>query len=81
MAAKPHVEALAKELAGKITVVSVNVDEVPSDVLTIPTFTFYRDGKELVGVPGWRGRPALRKLMEEQIALGEKPARKTKVKP
>ena len=57
------------------------MDEVKCDVRTIPTFTFYRDGKELVGVPGWGGRPALRKLMEEQIALGEKPARKTKVKP
>ena len=49
---EPVIEELEKELAGKVEVVKINVDEKPEEaakngVMGIPTFIILRGGKEI----------------------------------
>jgi thioredoxin 1 len=46
----PHIDALARELAGRLVVVKVNVDDEPAlasrfGVKSMPTLIFFRDGQ------------------------------------
>lgn len=48
---EPVIEELEKELAGKVEVVKINVDEKPEEaskygVMSIPTYIVLKDGKE-----------------------------------
>jgi thioredoxin 1 len=45
----PHIDALARELSGRVTVAKVNVDDQPAlaarfGVMSMPTLLFFRDG-------------------------------------
>lgn len=47
----PHVEAVAKELSGKVTMVKIDIDEFPEiastyHIMSIPTMVLLEGGKE-----------------------------------
>jgi thioredoxin 1 len=63
----PIVEEIAEELADKLIVAKVNVDENPTTaqrfgILAMPTLTVFRDGKPISSVVG--ARPKRRLLAE-----------------
>jgi thioredoxin 2 len=65
----PILEALAKDYAGHLKVVKVNVDQNPAlarrfDARSIPTMVVLRDGQPVDRVVGAMPRPAL----EERLA-------------
>jgi thioredoxin 1 len=60
----PHVEALSKELAAKLKVVKINVDENPQlagryGVMSIPTLLLLMQGVEKVRLVGARSKEAI----------------------
>ena len=60
----PVLQELAVELAGKITIAKVNVDEngalaAQYGVMSIPTLVFFKDGHEIDRVVGLRSKQAL----------------------
>lgn len=68
-AAWPTVEAMAADLAGSVLVAAVDVDASPATasrfgVRSLPTFLFFRDGKEVGRIVGFVPRSAL----EAQLA-------------
>ena len=49
---EPVIEELEKELAGKVEIIKINVDEKPEEaskygVMSIPTYVVLKDGKEV----------------------------------
>jgi thioredoxin 1 len=65
----PTVEALAKELSGRIVVGKMNVDENPGvpgkfNIRGIPTLMLFKQGKLVESVVGLVGKEDLRKLIE-----------------
>jgi thioredoxin 1 len=67
---KPIVEELEKELAGKVEIVEVNVDENQAEaskygVMGIPTFVAEIDGKEVGRKVGVTSKAELLKLLGE----------------
>ncbi|MBI2597398.1 thioredoxin [Candidatus Daviesbacteria bacterium] len=65
----PIIEELEKELAGKVEVVKINVDEKPEEaskngVMSIPTFIVLKDGKEIGRKIGVTSKAELLKLLQ-----------------
>ena len=60
---KPVFAELEKEFAGKVTFKEINVDNDPNTstqyhVLSIPTYIFLKDGKEVDRLIGYTPKPA-----------------------
>ncbi len=69
----PTVEALAKELSGKVTIVKMNVDDnpvIPSkfSIRGIPTLLLFKGGRVVESVVGLVGKEDLKKLIERHTA-------------
>jgi len=69
----PTVEALAKELSGKVTVGKLNVDENPVipikfGIRGIPTLLLFKGGQVVESVTGLVGKNDLKKLIERHTA-------------
>ena len=67
----PILEELAKEFAGKVEIVKINVDEQPEEsskygVMSIPTVIFFKEGKEKGRKVGFEGKEAYLKLISEK---------------
>lgn len=67
--AAPIVESLAEELKNKAKVVKVNVDESQTvaskyGVMSIPTFIFFQNGKEVERKVGLQSQELLRESIE-----------------
>lgn len=60
----PHLEELAAEAEGKLTIAKLDVDSNPGTprrfgVLNIPTLILFRDGKEVSRIVGFRPKKQL----------------------
>jgi thioredoxin 1 len=69
----PTVEALAKELSGKVTFVKMNVDENPVipgkfSIQGIPTLLLFKEGRLVDSVVGLVGKEDLKRLIERHTA-------------
>lgn len=65
----PVIEELEKELAGKVEVIKINVDEKPAEaqkygVMSIPTYIILKDGKEVGRKIGVTSKSDLIKLLQ-----------------
>jgi thioredoxin 2 len=74
--ASPALERLARELAGRIKLVKVNVDEAPRlaqrfDVRAVPTLLILRKGQLAARQAGPLLPPALRAWVEQALATGD----------
>ena len=72
-AVSPLVEQLAADLAGRVKVVKVNVDEAPAisaryGVRSIPTLLLLRDGRAASRQVGALPAPALRRWVEQALS-------------
>ena len=68
----PVLEALQADLADRITVVKLNVDENPEaavryDVSGLPTMILFRDGRPVQRILGLKPKAALRAALEPWI--------------
>jgi thioredoxin 2 len=68
----PVVERLGTELAGRLKVVKLNVDEAPAvaaryDVQGIPLIVLHRDGHEVDRLVGAVPEPQMRSWLEQQL--------------
>jgi len=68
----PALEQLAAEMAGRLKLVKVNVDESPKlqqrfDVQAIPTLMVLRDGRVVARQAGAAPAPALRAWLEQTL--------------
>ncbi|MCD5407197.1 MAG: thioredoxin [Desulfotomaculum sp.] len=68
----PELEKLADELAGKVRVAKMNVDEnrgTPGQfqVMSIPTMILFKGGKEVERVIGFRKKDELVKMIEKYL--------------
>ena len=66
---EPVIEELEKELAGKVEVVKINVDEKPEEaqkfgVMSIPTYIVLKDEKEVGRKIGVTSKQDLLKLLK-----------------
>lgn len=71
--AAPVLDKLADELAGKLTVVKMDVDEntqTPGQqgVMSIPTVVLFKNGKEVSRKVGFGGEAGYRKMVDEVLA-------------
>jgi thioredoxin 2 len=69
----PAVEAAARELAGRLKVVKLNVDEAPGiagryGVQGIPLLVLHRDGREVDRLTGAVPPPQLRGWLDRHLA-------------
>lgn len=69
---KPVVEELEKELAGKIQVEKINVDENPKkteefQVFSIPTYVILKEDKEVERFIGATGKDRLLRILEKYL--------------
>ena len=69
----PSLEEISEEMAGKIKVVKINVDENPGvpgqmGIRSIPTLMLFKDGKLASQKVGAAAKGALSKWIEEGIA-------------
>ena len=69
----PVLEEIAKEYAGKIDIVKLNVDENPEVVRTygimnIPTLTVFKDGQVVKEIVGAKPKSALLRELEDFLA-------------
>jgi thioredoxin 1 len=69
----PVLEALQTELAGRVTVVKLNVDENPGtasryDVSGLPTVILFVDGEPVQRIHGLKPKGALRAALEPWIS-------------
>jgi thioredoxin 1 len=67
--AAPIIEEIAQEMKEKIKVVKINVDENQTNpsklgVMSIPTFIFFRDGKEVERKVGLEAKEELIKIID-----------------
>lgn len=65
---EPIIDELEKELAGKVEVIKINVDEKPEEaqkngVMSIPTFIILKEGKEVGRKIGVTSKADLLKLL------------------
>jgi len=72
-AVAPAIEELASELAGRVRVAKLNVDENPAtaarfDVRSIPTMLVLRGGREIGRIVGAQPKGAIRARLENLIA-------------
>ena len=70
---RPVLEQLADELAGRLTIVKLNVDENPVTasvyrVIGLPTLNVYEGGQVVHSIRGARPRGALLRDLEEVLA-------------
>ena len=68
----PALEGLARDLAGRIKLVKVNVDAAPAlarrfDVQAVPTLLVLRHGKPVARQTGAESQPALRRWVEQAL--------------
>jgi thioredoxin 1 len=68
----PHLDAIATELGGKVTIAKVNIDENPEiasqvGIRSIPTLMIYKDGKHVNTKVGAGSRGDLQKWIEASI--------------
>jgi thioredoxin 1 len=68
----PTVEELAKEYAGKITVMKLNTDENPDiasryKIMGIPTIMFFKNGQEADRIVGAVPKPQLKAKIDSLI--------------
>ena len=71
---EPAVEKMGQELAGKIKVVSLDIDSDPElaekfNVMTIPTLILFKDGKETAAVVNPANRDAMDAWLKENGAI------------
>lgn len=71
----PMLEELAVELAGRVRIAKLNVDENPVtagrfNVRSIPTLLVFKGGREVERMVGVLPKPALRQRLERAIAKG-----------
>jgi len=69
----PVVEELAREQAGKLRAVKLNVDESPDTaqhygVMSIPTLILFKGGEEKARVVGARGKDAIWREIGQHVA-------------
>jgi thioredoxin 1 len=69
-AMNPILEELEKEYEGRVNIVKMNVDEnseVPGkfNVMSIPTFILFKDGKALSSVVGARSKGDMKKELDK----------------
>ncbi|MEN3282381.1 MAG: thioredoxin 2 [Solirubrobacteraceae bacterium] len=69
----PAVERLARDHAGKLKVVKLDIDRAPQiaaryDAQSIPLLVLLRDGQEVDRMVGAVPEPALRRWLEERLA-------------
>ena len=67
--AGPELEAAEAELAGKVIVAKVNIDELPAltsrfNVKAVPTFIVFKGGKEVSRFTGYKTRKDLAAALE-----------------
>lgn len=65
----PIIEELEKELAGKVEIIKINVDEKPEEaqkygVMSIPTYIVLKDDKEIGRKIGVTAKHELLKLLQ-----------------
>lgn len=68
----PLLEEIATEMAGKIKIVKVNIDENPEltrsyRIMSVPTLTIFRNGEAVKSVAGARPKRDLVRLIESAI--------------
>jgi thioredoxin 1 len=68
----PELEKLATEIAGKVAIGKINVDENRGtagefQVMSIPTMILFKDGKEVERAIGFRKSEELKKLIEKHL--------------
>ena len=66
----PVVEELAKEYAGKVKVVKLNVDDNPENagkfnVISIPTLLIFKNGEPVKTIIGAQPKESIKKAMDE----------------
>ena len=69
----PVLEDLSKEMAGSLSIVSVNVDEAPNlaarfRISAVPTMILFKNGVILDMTPGFMPKGPLKKKLENLIA-------------
>ncbi|MBI2865813.1 MAG: thioredoxin [Chloroflexi bacterium] len=69
VALAPVFEELAQEYSGKVDFVKLNVEEnrkvtAAYSILSIPTLILFKDGKPAQQIVGFRGKAALKKILE-----------------
>ncbi|HEU4324543.1 MAG TPA: thioredoxin [Roseiflexaceae bacterium] len=69
----PHLEALADELAGRLTIAKLNVDDYPEwqarlGVMGLPTIIVFSGGREVGRIVGARPRAQLQAALEAALA-------------
>lgn len=70
---EPIIEELAREYGGKIKVGKLNVDDNPQtagqyNVMSIPTFLIFKNGKPVKTIIGAQGKDALKKGIDEALS-------------
>lgn len=68
----PTIEALSKDLKGKVKVCKANVDESPDlatqmSILNIPTLVLIKDGKEVARIMGVNSKEAIEAKIKSVI--------------
>jgi thioredoxin 1 len=71
----PMVDALAKEYAGKLKVVKIDIDSNPKtptqyDVRSIPTLMLFKNGKVIGQIVGATPRPKVEELIKKAVDAG-----------
>ena len=69
----PVVEEIARDQAGKLKAVKLNVDDNPMitrkyQVMSIPTLIVFRNGQEMARVVGARGKEAILREIQPHLA-------------
>jgi len=70
---KPVFKELAKEYAGRVVFASVNVDENPAvarafNIMAIPTFILFKEGRPVERVMGAVGRETLERVIRKHLS-------------
>lgn len=68
----PVIDQLAEELAGKVTVAKVNVDELPQlaqqfRIMSIPTLMVKKDGQVVETLMGLRNKAQLEQVLNQYM--------------
>lgn len=68
----PIIEELAQELAGKVIIAKVDIENAQEvtasyEVTSIPTLILFKEGKEVKRIVGVRDKEALKKIIEAEM--------------
>jgi thioredoxin 1 len=68
----PVLEEIAREMAGKVKIVKVDIDSNPNTardyrVMSVPTLTLFKDGEAVQSLAGARPKGDLVKLIESAL--------------